>query len=175
MDPLAGFNSASELATQLITLATGILALSITFVKDVVKNGSVVKWPLKTAWFIYLLSIVLGMWVLMAVTGSIFRVVSNSTSTQSVTNSSQSITNANQSVTSSPSSGPTPTQPATTTPNNSSQSMTNTAQSGSSTQTVKSSSESATYGSNVAIPALLQIVSFLVATVFLICYGAKNI
>jgi len=50
MDALAGFDSANELATQLITLATGILALSITFIKDVLNpGGPIVTWPLKTA------------------------------------------------------------------------------------------------------------------------------
>lgn len=35
---LAGFQSANDLAKQLITLATGILALSITFTKDILKD-----------------------------------------------------------------------------------------------------------------------------------------
>jgi hypothetical protein len=40
MDPLAGFDSANELAKHLITLATGILALSITFIKTSRKISS---------------------------------------------------------------------------------------------------------------------------------------
>jgi uncharacterized protein YegP (UPF0339 family) len=112
MDATAGFASANDLAKQLITLATGILALSITFIKDVLKNNAVVTWPLKTSWFVYLLSVVFGMWTMMAITGSIFAVAPTS----------------NQSV---------------------------------------------TYGTNIAIPAFLQILAFLVATVFLIVFGAK--
>lgn len=177
MDPLAGFDSANELAKQLITLATGILALSITFIKDVLKNnGTVVKWPLRAAWFIYLFSIFFGMWTMMAITGSIFSVVSNSTSTQSVTNSIESLTNSNQSVTNS-------AQPVTNSNQsamkpvksaaNSNHSVTNTTQTGTSTQSLKTSNQSANYGANVAIPAMLQLGAFLFATLFLIWYGAK--
>lgn len=115
MDTLDGFSSANGLATQLITLATGILALSITFIKDVLKNnGNLVTWPLITSWIAYLLSVCFGIWTMMAITGSIFAVVSATT-------------------------------------------------------------QSATYGSNIAIPALLQILTFLLATMFLIWYGAKMI
>ena len=112
MDALSGFNSANELAKQLITLATGILALSITFIKDVLKGDrKVVKWPLVVAWFMYFCCIVFGIWTMMAVTGSIFATVSD----------------------------PNPT---------------------------------AMYGTNLQIPAVLQILAFLLATIFLIIYGA---
>ncbi|MGZ5437551.1 MAG: hypothetical protein ACXWID_19590 [Pyrinomonadaceae bacterium] len=115
MDTLAGFSSANELATQLITLATGILALSITFIKDVLNpNGQIITWPLKTAWIAYLLSVIFGMWTMMAITGSIFRAVAN------------------------------PSQPM-------------------------------TYEANIAIPALLQILTFVLATILLIVYGAKMV
>ncbi|HEV7747721.1 MAG TPA: hypothetical protein VGO56_22165 [Pyrinomonadaceae bacterium] len=113
MDSLSGFTSATDLAKQLITLATGILALSITFIKDVVKsNGQVVTWPLKASWIAYLLSICFGMWNMMAITGSIFHAIEHP-------------------------------------------------------------SEVTTYGPNIAIPALMQILAFLSATIFLIWYGAK--
>jgi hypothetical protein len=110
---LAGFDSANELAKQLITLATGILALSITFLKDILKNNSqVITWPLKSAWISYLLSICFGIWMMMAVTGTIFAVIEN------------------------------PNKPR-------------------------------IYGTNISIPALLQILSFILGTVSLIIYGAK--
>ena len=113
MDALSGFASANDLAKQLITLATGILALSITFIKDVLKNnGPVITRPLKWAWFLYLFSVIFGIWEMMAITGSLFLLVPS----------------------------PTPTT---------------------------------LYGSNVRIPALLQILTFLLATIFLIVYGAK--
>jgi hypothetical protein len=80
MDTLAGFTSANDLAKQLITLATGILALSITFIKDVLKsNGQRVTWPLETAWVAYLLSICFGIWTMMAITGSTFDAIAKPT------------------------------------------------------------------------------------------------
>ncbi len=80
MDALSGFNSANDLAKQLITLSTGILALSITFIKDILKgDGRQVKWPLVVAWSLYFCSIVFGIWEMMAVTGSIFEVASDPT------------------------------------------------------------------------------------------------
>lgn len=113
MDALGGFASANDLAKQLITLATGILALSITFIRDVLKNNSVViTRPLKYSWFLYLFSVVFGIWEMMAITGSIFAYV-------------------------------------------------------------PSAAQTAPYGTNVRIPALLQILAFLLATIFLIVYGAK--
>jgi hypothetical protein len=113
MDALGGFASANDLAKQLITLATGILALSITFIKDVLKNnGPVITRPLKWAWSLYLFSVVFGIWEMMAITGSIFQFVPSLTPT---------------------------------------------------TQ----------YGINVQIPGLLQVLTFLLATIFLIVYGAK--
>lgn len=113
MDNLAGLVSANDLAKQLITLATGILALSITFIKDVLKiNGEVVTWPLKTSWVAYLFSICFGIWNMMGITGSTFRAIAD------------------------------PTKPV-------------------------------TYGFNVALPAVMQIMAFLAATSFLIWYGAK--
>lgn len=72
---LAGFQSANDLATQLITLSTGILALSITFTKDILKDrAGAVTWPLKSAWVAYLLSVCSGIWTMMALTGMIFSV-----------------------------------------------------------------------------------------------------
>ncbi|HXQ69593.1 MAG TPA: hypothetical protein VN844_03870 [Pyrinomonadaceae bacterium] len=75
---LAGFQSANELAKQLITLATGILALSITFTKEAVRSsGLIVTWPLKLAWIAWLLSVCFGIWTMMALTGMIFKITEN--------------------------------------------------------------------------------------------------
>lgn len=83
---LAGFESANDLAEQLINLSTGILALSITFAKEILNNSTtVVTWPLKSAWITYLLSICFGIWTMMALTGMIFRVTENPDAYQSVT------------------------------------------------------------------------------------------
>jgi hypothetical protein len=114
---LAGFQSANELAKQLITLATGILALSITFTKDILKNPiPIITWPLKLAWIAYLLSICFGIWTMMALTGMIFN------------------------ITESP-----------------------------------DAYKHATYGTSISIPALLQILAFVIGTLLLIVYGAKTL
>src|SRR5690349_8437820 len=66
------FDSASDLAKQLIAVSTGVLGLSITFLKDVAKGtpANISGW-LIWSWFGYLLSVACGFWTLMAVTGSI--------------------------------------------------------------------------------------------------------
>jgi uncharacterized protein YegP (UPF0339 family) len=72
MDALGGFASANDLAKQLITLATGILALSITFIKDILKNhGQIITRKLNYAWLFYLLSVLFGILEMMAIAGSI--------------------------------------------------------------------------------------------------------
>lgn len=76
MDVLAAYTSAKDLTIQLITLATGILALSITFMRDVIKSD-IPAWPLKGAWIILLMSVCFGVWTLMGITGSIFDVTTS--------------------------------------------------------------------------------------------------
>jgi hypothetical protein len=113
--PLAGFQSANDLAKQLITLATGSLALSITFTKDIIKtNAPVVTWPLKIAWVAWLASVCFGIWTMMALTGMIFQITENAAAVKPVT-----------------------------------------------------------YGANVRIPAILQILTFLLGIALLIVHGAK--
>jgi hypothetical protein len=73
MDVLLAYKSANDLTIQLITLATGILALSITFMRDVIKSDTPTG-PLKGAWIILLLSVCFGVWALMGITGSIFEI-----------------------------------------------------------------------------------------------------
>jgi len=64
------FEFAADLAKQLITLSTGILALTITFTKDLLKRVPAGKlWTLKAAWVGYFLTIVFGILSLMALTG----------------------------------------------------------------------------------------------------------
>lgn len=65
------FKSASDLAEQLITLSTSILALTITFSKDVLKEvqNKFIR-NLKISWLCYLFCIILGIWTLMAITGT---------------------------------------------------------------------------------------------------------
>ncbi len=66
------FEFASDLDKQLITLSTGILALTITFTKDIL-GGIHLKhiWLLLTSWIFFLFDIIFGIWCLMALTGTL--------------------------------------------------------------------------------------------------------
>jgi ketosteroid isomerase-like protein len=66
------FDLASDSTKQLITLSTGILALTITFGKDVYQGfPTATKDILMDAWIGYLVSIVFGIFVLFALTGTV--------------------------------------------------------------------------------------------------------
>jgi len=68
------FDFAQEATKQLIALATGVIALTITFLTDVVKTapaGSVGY--LHAAWVFYLVSIVFGIATLLMLTGNLER------------------------------------------------------------------------------------------------------
>jgi hypothetical protein len=68
----AAFASASDTSKQLITLATGLLALEITFAKDVIgKLDATAKCLVGVSWILLLLSVVAGVWTLLALTGSL--------------------------------------------------------------------------------------------------------
>lgn len=66
------FTFAADLAKQLMTLSTGVMALSITFTKDLVERSppSALRW-LRVSWALYLASLLFGVWTLMALTGSL--------------------------------------------------------------------------------------------------------
>jgi|ERR1700728_1622731 len=69
------FNFAKEIATQLITLSTGLLALSIAFTKDILQGVPKGKERrLKAAWGVLIVSIVCGVWTLSALTGTLMPV-----------------------------------------------------------------------------------------------------
>lgn len=64
------FEFAQETVKQFLTLATGIIALTVTFLKDILPKGTdtaLLEW----AWGAYLVSIVFGLLALMALTGVI--------------------------------------------------------------------------------------------------------
>lgn len=68
------FDFAQEATKQLIGLATGVIALTITFLTDIVKtapSGSEVY--LQAAWVVYLISIACGVFTLQALTGQLER------------------------------------------------------------------------------------------------------
>ena len=73
----AAFDSAADTSKQLITLATGLIGLEITFVKDILGAAFTFDaWArvlLGGSWIFLLLSIIAGVWTLLALTGSICR------------------------------------------------------------------------------------------------------
>jgi hypothetical protein len=72
MDAPASFEFAKETTTQLIALATGVIGISVTFAKDVrsrlkTNDGTL----LFRSWIALLVSVVFGVWTLLALTGSL--------------------------------------------------------------------------------------------------------
>ena len=67
------FQFASDVAKQLITISTALIAFSVTFTRELVKPGATRRY-LFGALFAHLLSIVCGVWTLMALTGSLMPV-----------------------------------------------------------------------------------------------------
>ena len=68
----SSFNFAQEVTKQLITLATGIVALTITFIKDVAADApESAYWRIEVAWILYIVSIVFGILTLMSLTSSL--------------------------------------------------------------------------------------------------------
>lgn len=74
MDTPHAFEFAKETVCQLLTLATALIGVSVTFAKDLkpAANNSDRKW-LGWAWGILLISVVFGIWTLLALTGSLGR------------------------------------------------------------------------------------------------------
>lgn len=60
---------ANQTAQQIMTLSVGVLAISITFTKDIVNKKSRGLLFLKSAWFFFLLSIPCGLLVMTRLTG----------------------------------------------------------------------------------------------------------
>lgn len=66
------FEFARDTTKQLITIATGIITLEITFSKDFVgKVNNDIRIYALISWFLFLLSVVSGLWTLMALTGTL--------------------------------------------------------------------------------------------------------
>jgi hypothetical protein len=68
----ASFEFAQDATKQLITLATAIIALTITFLNDVIRSapgGTSIL--IEVAWFLYLASIVFGIVTLLGLTGEL--------------------------------------------------------------------------------------------------------
>jgi hypothetical protein len=68
--PERAFDLVTEITKQVLTLSTGIIAITITFVKDFASHASpTAKDLLAWSWFIYAVSILFGMLTLMASAG----------------------------------------------------------------------------------------------------------
>jgi hypothetical protein len=66
------FEFARDITIQLITLATGVIALEVTLLKDIVENApeAVRMWAL-ASWIVFGLSIVFGVATVLALTGTL--------------------------------------------------------------------------------------------------------
>ena len=68
----AAFSSAADTSKQLITLATALIGAEVTFAKDILKNYDfTTKVLIGSSWVLLLVSVVFGVWTLMALTGSL--------------------------------------------------------------------------------------------------------
>jgi hypothetical protein len=69
---LAAIQSAADLAKEIITLATGVLALTLTFAQQLAKapSRSTLRF-MAACWVLYFISIMCGVMCLMALTGSL--------------------------------------------------------------------------------------------------------
>jgi hypothetical protein len=62
-----GLERAYETTKQVVTLSSGIIAFTVTFAKEF-PGG--VPWSLRISWVLYCLSVMLGVWTLLAITGT---------------------------------------------------------------------------------------------------------
>jgi|GEM_PF-1755178 len=65
------FDYAGETVRQVLTLATGVIALTVTFAKDIIEPGSTALPSMKWAWALFGVSIFFGILTLMAIAGLI--------------------------------------------------------------------------------------------------------
>jgi len=93
------YDFASDTTKQLITLATGIIALTITFSKDIIgasklTNSSLIFW----SWGLFILSIFSGIWTLMALTGNLqpMKAISKEITTENDHINNNTTSNTNQ-------------------------------------------------------------------------------
>ena len=64
------FEAARDSTKQLLSLATGVIALTITFSKDYIGSGVPGRWLALSSWGLFLLSAFFGLWTLNALTGN---------------------------------------------------------------------------------------------------------
>jgi hypothetical protein len=69
---LKAFDFAKEVTVQLITLSTGIIALEVTLLKEVIKTISYAgRWFLLGSWIALLISVICGILTMLALTGNL--------------------------------------------------------------------------------------------------------
>lgn len=68
---IKAFDFAADTTKQLISILTGIIALMVTFSKDIVGSSINSKGLLAWTWSIFILSIIFGVLTLMALTGTL--------------------------------------------------------------------------------------------------------
>lgn len=72
---IEGLKATSEVAKQLITLSTGLIAITVTFLEKIVfpvaTGARVVPWTMFVAWLLFGLAVVTGVMTLLGVTGTL--------------------------------------------------------------------------------------------------------
>lgn len=72
------FDTATEISRQVLTLSAAIVALSFTFLTDVISESSTVFYLFVVSWLFFGLSIVFSFFTLMSLTGSLAEIEKNS-------------------------------------------------------------------------------------------------
>jgi hypothetical protein len=70
---IEGLKAATAVTAQLITVGSGLLAFTVTFAEKFTPKGAEITPPmaLKISWGCFAISILLGFWTLMALTGTL--------------------------------------------------------------------------------------------------------
>jgi len=71
---IKAFEFAQEVTKQVITLSTGVLSLSVTFMKDIIPENEFthgLKSLLAASWIVFSIAILFGILALMAMTGNL--------------------------------------------------------------------------------------------------------
>lgn len=69
------FEFAQDSVKQLMTLSTGIIGLTVTFSKDIFSTPNNCQQSLLVnSWILFLISIFLGLWTLLALTGTLGKI-----------------------------------------------------------------------------------------------------
>jgi hypothetical protein len=73
MAGIEGLKAINTLVGQMITVASGLLAFTVTFVEKFTPKDTSIQapWTLKTSWVSLVLTIVFGFWTLMAAAGTL--------------------------------------------------------------------------------------------------------